>query len=95
MSVYTRLTKEELEQLLYQYDIGEFISVEGINEGITNSNSLKALLYSLASYFFTANLYLSNTVPFPATRWYSPQEFNSRDREKISVKILIFCIWQK
>ena len=38
MSVYTRLTKEELEQLLYQYDIGEFISVEGINEGITNSN---------------------------------------------------------
>ena len=38
MSVYTRLTKEELEQLLYLYDIGEFISVEGINEGITNSN---------------------------------------------------------
>ena len=38
MSVYTRLTKEELEQLLYLYDIGEFIRVEGINEGITNSN---------------------------------------------------------
>ena len=38
MSVYTRLTKEELEQLLYLYDIGEYISVEGINEGITNSN---------------------------------------------------------
>ncbi len=38
MSVYTRLTKEELEQLLDQYDIGNFVAVEGINEGITNSN---------------------------------------------------------
>ena len=38
MSVYTRLTKEELEQLLNHYDIGEFVSIEGINEGITNSN---------------------------------------------------------
>ncbi len=38
MSVYTRLTKEELEELLNHYDIGEFVSIEGINEGITNSN---------------------------------------------------------
>ena len=38
MSVYTRLTKEELEQLLNHYDIGNFIAIEGINEGITNSN---------------------------------------------------------
>jgi len=38
MSVYTRLTKEELEQLLNHYDIGNFIDIEGINEGITNSN---------------------------------------------------------
>ena len=38
MSVYTRLTKEELEQLLSQYDIGNFVNIEGINEGITNSN---------------------------------------------------------
>lgn len=38
MSVYTRLTKEELEQLLNRYDIGSFIEIEGINEGITNSN---------------------------------------------------------
>jgi len=38
MSVYTRLTKEELEQLLNHYDIGEFVSIKGINEGITNSN---------------------------------------------------------
>ena len=38
MSVYTRLTKEELEQLLNLYDIGSFIGIEGISEGITNSN---------------------------------------------------------
>ena len=38
MSVYTRLTKEELEQLLNHYDIGNFVGIEGINEGITNSN---------------------------------------------------------
>ena len=38
MSVYTRLTKEELEQLLSQYDIGNLVNIEGINEGITNSN---------------------------------------------------------
>ena len=38
MSVYTRLTKEELEQLLSQYDIGDLVNIEGINEGITNSN---------------------------------------------------------
>jgi hypothetical protein len=34
-------------------------------------------------------------VPFPAIRWYSPQELKSRDKEKISAKILIFRIWQK
>ena len=38
MSVYTRLTKEELEQLLSHYEIGNFIDIEGISEGITNSN---------------------------------------------------------
>jgi homoserine kinase type II len=38
MSVYTRLTKEELEQLLTRFDIGKYVHIEGINEGITNSN---------------------------------------------------------
>jgi len=38
MSVYTRLTKEELEQLLSHYEIGNFVNIEGISEGITNSN---------------------------------------------------------
>ena len=38
MSVYTRLTKEELEQLLNDYNIGDPIDIQGINEGITNSN---------------------------------------------------------
>ena len=38
MSVYTRLTKEELEVLLNHYDLGNYNDIEGINEGITNSN---------------------------------------------------------
>jgi homoserine kinase type II len=38
MSVYTRLTKEELEQLLSHYEIGNFVDIDGISEGITNSN---------------------------------------------------------
>ena len=38
MSVYTRLTKEELEVLLNHYDLGNYDDIEGINEGITNSN---------------------------------------------------------
>ena len=38
MSVYTQLTKEELEVLLNLYDIGSYHNIEGINEGITNSN---------------------------------------------------------
>ena len=36
MSVYTRLTKEELEQLLNDYNIGHPIDIQGIIEGITN-----------------------------------------------------------
>ena len=31
MSVYTRLTKEELEQLLNDYNIGDLIKEEEIN----------------------------------------------------------------
>ena len=38
MSVYTRLTKEELELLLNDYNIGDPIDNQGINECITNSN---------------------------------------------------------
>ena len=35
MSVYTRLTKEELEQLLNDYNIGDPIDIQGINEGLS------------------------------------------------------------
>ena len=51
MSVYTRLTKEELEQLLNLYDIGGFVNIEGISEGITNSNYY--LTTSLNKYILT------------------------------------------
>jgi len=51
MSVYTRLTKEELEKLLNLYDIGKFVDIEGISEGITNSNYY--LTTSLNKYILT------------------------------------------
>ena len=64
MSVYTRLTKEELEQLLNHYDIGNFVAIEGINEGITNSNYY--LTTSLNKYILTIfeepNLNLEYTI---------------------------------
>ena len=78
MSVYTRLTKEELEQLLNLYDIGNFVGIEGISEGITNSNYY--LTTSQDKYILTIfedpnlnldyaidlmNLFSKNQIPCP------------------------------
>ncbi|MDK4680650.1 homoserine kinase [Kingella negevensis] len=38
MSVYTSVSDEEMRQLLTEYNIGEFKSLQGIAQGITNSN---------------------------------------------------------
>lgn len=38
MSVYTRVEDDEMRQLLTHYQIGEFQSLQGIAQGITNSN---------------------------------------------------------
>lgn len=38
MSVYTSVSEDEIHQFLRQYDLGEFISLQGIAQGITNSN---------------------------------------------------------
>ena len=38
MSVYTSVSDEEMKVFLAQYDLGEFISLQGIAQGITNSN---------------------------------------------------------
>lgn len=37
MSVYTVLTKQEVEQLLQGYQLGEFCGFEGISDGVTNT----------------------------------------------------------
>lgn len=38
MSVYTSVSDEEMHQFLHDYDLGDFISLQGIAQGITNSN---------------------------------------------------------
>lgn len=40
MAVYTDLAVEELAELIAAYDVGEFVSAQGIAEGISNSNWL-------------------------------------------------------
>ena len=38
MSVYTSVSDEEMRAFLTQYDLGGFVSLQGIAQGITNSN---------------------------------------------------------
>lgn len=38
MSVYTSVSDEEMRAFLTQYDLGKFVSLQGIAQGITNSN---------------------------------------------------------
>ncbi|HAU22112.1 MAG TPA: homoserine kinase [Erythrobacter sp.] len=40
MAVYTHLAAEELEELIFEYDVGKLISAKGIAEGVSNSNWL-------------------------------------------------------
>ena len=38
MSVYTSVSDDEMRGFLSGYDLGEFVSLQGIAQGITNSN---------------------------------------------------------
>lgn len=38
MSVYTSVSDDEMRALLAQYDLGDFVSLVGIAQGVTNSN---------------------------------------------------------
>ena len=38
MSVYTSVSDDEMCALLAQYDLGDFVSLVGIAQGVTNSN---------------------------------------------------------
>ena len=40
MAVYTKLTAEQLGELVAHYDVGELVSAKGIAEGVSNSNWL-------------------------------------------------------
>lgn len=63
MSVYTRVSDEEMRHLLTQYPLGEFRSLQGIAQGITNSNYF--LHTTLGSYVLTVFETLRiNELPF-------------------------------
>ena len=38
MSVYTSVSDDEMRTFLTDYDLGDFISLVGIAQGVTNSN---------------------------------------------------------
>lgn len=63
MSVYTRVSDDEMRQLLHQYDLGEFKSLQGIAQGITNSNYF--LHTTRGSYVLTLfEVLKSDELPF-------------------------------
>ena len=47
MAVYTSLNKNNLEEILKNYDLGELKSYQGIEEGIENTNYLISLKQSI------------------------------------------------
>tara|TARA_B100000700_G_scaffold58208_1_gene63206 strand:+ start:1030 stop:1971 length:942 start_codon:yes stop_codon:yes gene_type:complete len=51
MSVYTKISKDALTEHLKNYSVGEFVSVDGISDGIENTNYL--LHTSSGEYIFT------------------------------------------
>lgn len=38
MSVYTSISDDEMRHFLSLYEVGDFVSLQGIAQGITNSN---------------------------------------------------------
>lgn len=80
MSVYTSVSDVEMREFLTQYDLGEFVSLQGIAQGITNSNYFlttttgryvltvfEVLKQEELPFFLRLNLHLSdNGVACPA-----------------------------
>ncbi len=67
MSVYTHLTKQEIEQLLAHYDIGALTSFKGIESGVENTNYFLDVEKKshLQRYVLTLFEYLpADTLPF-------------------------------
>jgi len=63
MAVYTKLTAEEIERFLKQYDIGTLVSFKGITEGVENTNYL--LVTALAGEYgrYILTLYEQRVKP--------------------------------
>ena len=70
MSVYTSVSDAQMRDFLLQYDLGDFVSLQGIAQGITNSNYF--LTTSTGRYVLTVFevlcLYFSRQTVFSFVR---------------------------
>ncbi len=63
MSVYTSVSDAQMRDFLLQYDLGDFVSLQGIAQGITNSNYF--LTTSTGRYVLTVfEVLISEELPF-------------------------------
>lgn len=63
MSVYTSVSDSQMRDFLLQYDLGDFVSLQGIAQGITNSNYF--LTTSTGRYVLTVfEVLKSEELPF-------------------------------
>jgi len=63
MSVYTSVSDAQMRDFLLQYDLGDFVSLQGIAQGITNSNYF--LTTSTGRYVLTVfEVLKSDELPF-------------------------------
>ena len=63
MSVYTSVSDAQMRDFLLQYDLGDFVSLQGIAQGITNSNYF--LTTSTGRYVLTVfEVLKSEELPF-------------------------------
>ena len=80
MSVYTSVSDDEMRTFLTDYDLGDFISLVGIAQGVTNSSYLSILIpgemfkdfykeKNLAAKNLSRTLEDSGTVIVPLIPW--------------------------
>ena len=91
MAVYTSLNKNNLEEILKNYDMGELKSYQGIEEGIENTNYLISLKkkYILTIYekrvqnsdlpFFSNLMSKLNSLDFKC-----PKPIQNKDKKTIT-----------
>ena len=91
MSVYTPLNEEQIIEILSNYSIGKSGAVDGIKEGITNSNYF--LKTSVSEYVLT--IFEDDNVNLDFCLNYMENLSHARNQYKQTVTVLIFCMIKK